>query len=198
MKRARTASALVLALGMAGALTACGQDSDDTTESAPTTATSSSAAKTPAAPVAAETPAPAAPVLGPDGFGALKLGMDRGQAEATGLVEPFVNEPNSETCTWRSRLSGEPEGEATVFWSETLGVVTIDVSEGVQTPEGIGIGSPVTAVDQAYPGWAHSDPLLRGAVRVPGNDEAVYRIAYNPAGTVTELTLQHTEAGCYE
>lgn len=204
MNRLRSASVLVLALGMSGALTACGEESTDAAaDPSPTTSTSSAPSPTQttegaaATSTAPESPA-TAPVLGPDGLGALMLGMDRDQAEATGVVEPFVNEPNSETCTWRSRLSGAPAGEATVFWSETLGVVTIDVSEGVHTPEGIGIGSPVTAVDQAYPDWNPSDNLLRGAAPVPGNDEAVYRIAFDRTGTVTEVTLQHTEAGCYE
>lgn len=211
MKRARTASALVLALGMAGALTACSQDSDDTTESAPTTATSSAAAPTTAAPVASETappapPAPAAPVLGPDGFGALKMGMSRAEAEASGVVEPFVDEPRS-ACESRSQLNGAP-GDASpaapqlssgiVNVSSTLGVVTIDAYPGVQTPEGIGIGSPVTAVDQAYPDWNPSDHLLRGAAPVPGNDTAVYRIAFDRTGTVTEVTLQHVRQPCYE
>ena len=56
----------------------------------------------------------------------------------------------------------------------------------------------MTAVDAAYPDWASSDHLLRGAAPVPGNDKAVYRIAFDRTGTVTEVTLQHTEAGCYE
>lgn len=36
-----------------------------------------------------------APVLGPDGLGSLKLGMNRGEAEVTGLVGTFRNEPKA-------------------------------------------------------------------------------------------------------
>ena len=202
MKRARTASALVLALGMAGALTACGDDSSESKESAPSTATSSETSTPPTTAGAAATetapPAPSAPVLGPDGFGTLKMGMSRDEAEATGAVAPFVNEPVSDRCLWRSALSGAPADEAWVFHSETLGITAINASEGVQTAEGIGIGSPVTAVDAAYPDWDPSDHVMRGYAPVPGNDEAVYRIAFDDAGTVTGLTLQFINQDCYE
>ena len=206
MKRARTASALVLALGMAGALTACSQDSDDATESAPTTSTSSETSTPPTtAGAGATTPSTdSAPVLGPDGFGALTLGMDRAQAEASGVVEP-VDESNGGCAL--SQLSAAP-GDATpaapevgsgiVYFSSTLGVAAIDGYPGITTPEGIGIGSPVSAVDQAYPDWDPSDDLQRGAAPVPGNDEAVYRIAFDDAGTVTEVTLQLVNQDCYE
>lgn len=203
MKPARTASALVLALGVAGALTACGQDSDDTTESAPTTATTSSAAPTTAGAAATETTRPA-PVLGPDGFGALKLGMDRDEAVASGAVTP-VEEPAGGCAL--SQLVGAPGdstpaapelGAGIVHLSSTLGVATIDAYPGVVTPEGIEIGSPVSAVDLAYPDWNPSDNLQRGAAPVPGNDDAVYRIAFDDAGTVTEVTLQFVDQDCYE
>ena len=200
MKRARTASALVLALGMAGALTACGQDSDDTTESAPTTATTSSAAPTTAGAAATETapPAPTAPVLGADGFGALKLGMDRDQAVASGAVAPSGFDPASEGCAPSAALSSAPTGEGIVFVSANLGVAAIEAYPGVRTPEGIGIGSPVTAVDAAYPGWDFSDHLMKGWAHVPGNDAAYYRIAFDDDRTVTEVTLQFVNQDCYE
>ena len=146
------------------------------------------------------TPSPATPaalVLGPDGLGPLKLGMTRSEAEATGMVAAFRNEPNSATCLWRSQLSGAPAGAGTVFYSETLGVATIDAYAGVTTPEGIGIGSSLAAVAQAYPGWQPNERLGRGHVAVPGNSQAVYRLAYAD-GKVTELTLQYAHQDCYE
>ena len=211
MKRARTARALVLALGMAGALTACGEDSTDkSADPSPTTATSSSAAPTTEA-ATATTPAPttpaapSAPVLGPDGLGALTLGMDADQAEATGVVKPFADSPYGGCAT--SRLTGATDdptptdGErtpGTVWLNSDLGIAAIDAYPGVETPEGIGIGDPLSAVDAAYPGWDYSDHLMRGAAVVPGNDEAVYRIAVDRSDTVTEVTLQFLNQGCYE
>jgi len=206
MNRLRNASALVLALGVAGALTACSQDSDEATESAPTAPTSSETS-TPSITAGAGATTPAtdsASVLGPDGFGALTLGMDRAQAVASGTVEP-VDESNGGCAL--SQLSGAP-GDATpaapevgsgiVYLSSNLGVAAIVAYPGVTTPEGIGIGSPVSAVDQAYPDWDPSDDLQRGAAAVPGNGEAVYRIAYDDAGAVTEVTLQFADQDCYE
>ncbi|MGY2129345.1 hypothetical protein [Blastococcus sp. SYSU DS0617] len=201
MKRVRRTSALVLALGMAGALAACGEDSTETSaDPSPTTATSSApSAPTTAGAAATESapPAQSTPVLGPDGFGALKLGMDRDQAEASGVVEPFVDEPVSDRCLWRSALSGAPADEGWVFHSETLGIAAIDAPTGVQTVEGIGIGSPTAAVDAAYPDWDPSDHVMRGYAPVPGNDKAVYRIAFSD-GAVTDLALQFIDQDCYE
>jgi hypothetical protein len=168
-----------------------------------TTAPPSSAvpAPTPTAAVEAE---PAAPVLGPDGLGSLRLGMTRDQAEATGLVEPFRNEPSSTQCLWSSALTGAPAGEGTVLHSETLGVATIDAYPGVQTPEGITFGSSLAAVESAYPGLVLHDPGFdqnsrtgRGYAPVPGNSGAVYRIVFDDA-TVVALTLQYGRQDCYE
>ena len=201
MNRLRSAGTLLLALGMAGALTACGQESaDESADPSPTTTTSSASSTPPTtASATATTAAPsAAPELGPDGLGALKLGMDRDQAEATGVVAPFVNEPNSDACLWRSALSDAPANEGSVFHSETLGIATIAAYPGVRTPEGIAIGSPVTAVDQAYPEWDPSDQMMRGYAPVPGNDEAVYRIAFDGTGAVTAVSLQFINQNCYE
>jgi len=136
-------------------------------------------------------------VLGPDGLGPLTLGMTRSEAEATGLVEPFLNEPNSDQCLWRSRLIGAPAGTGTVLYSNNFGVATVDAYEGVRTPEGIAIGSSLDAVAQAYPNWQPSDHIRRGYVPVPGNSQLVYRIAYAD-GKVTQLTLQYAHQDCYE
>ncbi|GAA3185247.1 hypothetical protein GCM10010531_44330 [Blastococcus jejuensis] len=123
--------------------------------------------------------------------------MNRDQAETTGLVEPFRNEPNSDQCLWRSALAGAPAGEAIVLHSETLGVATIDAYAGVQTPEGIAIGSSLAAVERAYPDFELNGATGRGYARVPGNSQAVYRLAFADA-TVVELTLQYENQNCYE
>jgi hypothetical protein len=173
-----------------------------TTPAPPSSAPTSSAAATLTA-----TPEPdsAAPVLGPDGLGSLKLGMSRDEAEATGLVGPFRNEPNSDQCLWRSALTGAPADEGVVLHSETLGVATIDAYPGVRTPEGITFGSSLAAVRSAYPGFHMFDPTAvdsnlqtgRGYSPVPGNSEAVYRIVVDD-GKVVELTLQYVRQNCYE
>lgn len=153
-----------------------------------------------ATPTATPTPPPPADTvyrLGPLGLGPLKLGMTKAQAEATGVVNPFVNEPNSDQCLWRTTVKHPSDRGATVFLSKTLGVATIDASGGVKTPEGIGLGSSLTDVKRAYAGFALSADLGRGYQRVPGNSNAVYRIAVDNA-TVTQLTLQYNNQDCYE
>lgn len=112
------------------------------------------------------------------------------------MVEPFRNEPMSGACSWRSRLTGAPAGEGTVLHSDTLGVATIDGYAGIRTPEGITIGSPLAAVDQAYPGW-RDNVLGRGWAPVPGHKGVGYRIGYDD-GHVTRLTLQYAQQDCYE
>jgi hypothetical protein len=163
----------------------------------PTAASPTAEAPVSSVPPPADVTSASAPVLGPDGLGSLKLGMSRAEAEATGLVEPFRNEPNSDTCLWRSALEGAPVGEGTVLHSETLGVATIDAPAGVRTPEGIAIGSSLDAVQSAYPGFEVNDYLRRAYAQVPGNDQAVYRIVIAD-GKVVELTLQYLNQGCYE
>ena len=170
------------------------------TEAAPTTsaapAPSSSAAPTTAP--ADPDPEPTALVLGPDGLGSLELGMSPGEAEATGMVVPFGEWGAVSGCRPLYRLGDDPAGTSTVWYSDTLGVAAIHLEEGVQTPEGITIGSPLSAVEQAYPGWDHSYHVLRGIAPVTGRSDQTYRIAFSPDGVVTELTLQHATHGCYE
>lgn len=87
--------------------------------------------------------------LGPDGFGALKLGMSRSQAEATGLISGYKAEDFGAKCGY-SKLKGT---SATVYFTPGLGVSSIDASAGVRTPEGIRLGSTMNAVRKAYPDW---------------------------------------------
>jgi hypothetical protein len=136
-------------------------------------------------------------VLGPDGLGPLKLGMSAAEAAGTGLVPAITSEPSPGGCVW-SELSGAPDGEeAYAVHSATYGVAAVDAYAGVRTPEGISLGSPVTAVEQAYPDWRLDEGTSRGYARVPGNGQFVYRIAAD-AGAVTDLTLQHGQQDCYE
>ena len=197
MTRARSISTLTLVLGLAGALTACGQEPEETTAPTPTTATSSAPTAATDGPAATTPATSTALVLGPDGLGALTLGMDSGQAAASDVVKPFQPGPSSSGCMPITTLSGAPAEEGYVYISPDLGVAAIEAYPGIETPEGIAIGSPVTAVDQAYPDWEPDEMTMRGYAPVPGNDEAEYRIAYD-GGEVTGVTLQLVQQDCYE
>ncbi|MFE9689871.1 hypothetical protein [Micromonospora sp. NPDC005806] len=141
-------------------------------------------------------------VLGPDGFGALKLGMSKKKAEVTGMISDFAN-PNPQVstgCPARAEFKGD--GDTAVWWSTRLGVAAIVPPTDIKTAEGIGVGSSRASVVDAYPTWRgidgtpHNDEG-RGLVPVPGNPDAVYRIEVQN-GKVRSITLQLAHQDCYE
>jgi hypothetical protein len=145
--------------------------------------------------------APAPAVLGPDGFGALKLGMTEEQATATGLIDRW---PVGEGCAVNTFLRSAPDkGDGgRVYLNDNRDVAIIVGYPGVRTPEGIGIGTSKAAMLKAYPGWRNEteqDPHAdgRGIVVVPGNSKAHYRMDLE-GGKVTGLTLQDRDQNCYE
>jgi len=179
--------------------------------SAPASAPASTGTGSPSA-AATETASatrPATMILGPKGFGALKLGMSASQATATGLITTWApinpSDPapaGAKGCNVRTSLKRDTTGNGWVYYSTELGVDVIDAFPGVATPEGISIGSTRAALLKAYPSWKNvADPQTtgdgRGYVKVPGNSAALYRIAI-ANGFVTQLTLQHAHQDCYE
>lgn len=183
---------------------------------APSSAVAPSATPTSSAPSSPPAPSPsivpsssgtATPrILGPNGFGALKLGMTEKAATATGLITSWRGTRGGEGCGLQAHLrggSGHDAGRSgTVLLSGSLGVATIDAYGDLRTPEGIHLGSSKAAVLRAYPDWRNAteqDPHAdgRGAAKVPGNSKAFYRIEI-VRGKVFELTLQHKDQNCYE
>ncbi|GAA2389135.1 hypothetical protein [Dactylosporangium salmoneum] len=136
-------------------------------------------------------------VLGPVGIGSLKLGMTKQQATATGMLPAFDRTPAPGNCAV-SHLRDDPTGTATALLSPTLGIAAINAYGSVKTPEGVHVGTSRAEVIRIYPGWqASAGDSFRGYVKVPGNDNAEYRIAITN-GTVTALTLQYKNQDCYE
>ncbi|MEU4626663.1 hypothetical protein AB0G04_42610 [Actinoplanes sp. NPDC023801] len=138
-------------------------------------------------------------VLGPNGLGALKLGMTRRQAEKTKLVKKRAVEVRNNVCNADYRIR-TAKTDAPVFLSRKLGIASITAYPGVATPQGIKLGSPAKAVKKAYPGWRSvTDTGLkgRGLVKVPGNRKAYYNITIS-RGKVTSLQLELRNQNCYE
>ncbi|MET8151503.1 hypothetical protein ACIBSW_20305 [Actinoplanes sp. NPDC049668] len=179
-------------------------------EAAPIGAASPSAATASSAPTSA---APVAPsVIGPFGVGALRLGMNRKQAEATGLITKWVA-GTPDQCTITAHLrdrdrrpedADDPGGEGSIYYSEDGGVQAIDAHVGLHTPEGIKLGSSWAQVQKAYPDWdIAADPDFEkygngvDSVDVPGNFRAVYQIALNEFGVV-HLALHARGQSCVE
>ena len=168
---------------------------------------SSGPSRTPASPsspahTSPTTRRPSTPVLGPDGFGALKLGMTSKQATATGLITPWRGTAAA-GCSLYSNLKAAPAEHGNVMFAGSLGVEIIEAYGDVRTPEGIHIGSSKAAMLKAYPDWVnaelpdnpHADG--RGYPTVPGNSKAVYRI-FTRNSKVVEITLQYGNENCYE
>ena len=167
-------------------------------------ATSSSPSET--ATATATSTKPATPVLGAKGFGALKIGMTKSQATDTGLIRPwgpsFEGAPtNAEGCAAKTTLKKGNDDQGFVYYSTKNGVQIIDAYPGVNTPEGIHIGSSAAAVKKAYPNYSSiEEGTLEGrgyTGALPGNSNTQYRVDILN-GKVRSLTLQHVHQDCYE
>ncbi|MEV0900998.1 hypothetical protein [Actinoplanes sp. NPDC049802] len=138
-------------------------------------------------------------VLGPNGLGALKLGMTRRQAEKTKLLTKRPVEVRNKVCNADYRIKAA-KTDAPVFLSKKLGIASITAYPGLATPQGIKLGSSAKAVKKAYPGWrSATDTGMkgRGLVKVPGNRKAYYNITIS-GGKVTDLQLELRNQNCYE
>jgi hypothetical protein len=132
--------------------------------------------------------------LGPLGYGALRLGMTKEQALATGLLNPFAA---SEGCAGASIKGGG--GEALL--SPTLGIAAIQAGAQVATPEGVRIGTSLSVLRRTYPDWKSAtgdrEEDTRGYAAVSGNSKAYYRIETRNS-KVMSVTLQLAAQNCYE
>lgn len=161
--------------------------------SAPASAGPSS--KAPATSPPARTSSPPR-VLGPAGLGPLKLGMTRKQAEATGMIEGYETTDYLAQCGL-SRVRGTT---ATVFIDPTRGVSYISLYGSVRTPEGIRLGSSLSAVRTAYPDWEFvlgDSDAGEGSVRVPGSSNAWYSLDIQE-GKVSHLALSSDNQRCID
>lgn len=207
----RRAAIAVLAVVFVGTLSACTKNNDGTPTAGQSATSTTATASTPApsttssAPTASTKPSAPAPanvlVLGPTGYGALKLNQSPAQAEATKLITPLSGGTG---CDQYAHLLGSPATKADdipgrLFFSAKYGLVAIYAFPGVKTPEGVQLGTTYARLRQAYPSWKSVDDSSegRGYVPVPGNSNAVYRIIVHN-GKVTELNLQHRQQDCYE
>ncbi|GGN74263.1 hypothetical protein GCM10010112_44220 [Actinoplanes lobatus] len=214
----RTVPFLGAVLGLTFAVTGCAAGPEQVGGVAapvgaavPTTAATSASPTTAASPSASKSSAPAkaaALVLGPDGLGALELGMTRAEALATGKV---VKQSASTLAEWQEvnegcvpefRLKGSQSESGWVWYQGIDGLAAIPAPKGVATPEGIKVGSTLDDVRRAYP-KAVDEQFLEDTGRVmakaPGNRQTVYRIQIDgDSRKVTSLTLQLTFQECYE
>ncbi|WP_327002963.1 hypothetical protein OHA72_49065 [Dactylosporangium sp. NBC_01737] len=166
-----------------------------TTSAVTSAATSAAPSTTAAASAGPSTGATATPTLGPLGYGALRLGMTKEQALATGLVTAF-----DESGCPQAHVKGLREGQGWVVLSPRLGIAAIQAWPTLATAEGVRAGMSAVEVRRIYPNMDTADGDLangRHYPKVPGNDKAVYRIATHD-GKVSDVTLQLARQDCYE
>lgn len=129
-------------------------------------------------------------VLGPYGWGRLRLGMSESEAVATGefdLDEGVSGAPCHRY--WLANTHGAP-----VDISPAYGVARITAKSGVHTPEGIGVGSTDDEVRAAYPGATFAD--YEFTVPVPGNPKAVYVLNTDSSEKIFALRLELKTSDC--
>ena len=207
---ARPITTLALALVGAGLFAACGHEdiaappagsSATSTRPAPTTTGATPTPRPTAAASPRKTATTAAPifVLGPYGYGPLKLGQSLSAARATHILAdlPGTNAECNPAIIAGRITAPDPAGY--LFFKGKAGLIDIYAVPGARTPEGIGLGSTTAEVLAAYPTWETVDDGVEGHghVRVPGNAAALYRIATSQ-GKVIQLSLQRFDVGCYE
>jgi hypothetical protein len=151
------------------------------------------------------TPATSSPgaqvVLGPDGLGPLKLGMTADQAAGSSVVSglrTFPGPDNTSSCQgiYLKAVTNRDAQAVDGYVSVKYGVVAIWAPQGVRTPEGIGIGSTLSATQAAYPGLTagQGGPV----VAVPGNSTAYYQFAYDPGSNiVVRVSLVAMNQNCF-
>lgn len=130
------------------------------------------------------------PVLGPDGYQALTLGMPRQDALETGmLAEHEYVSPEHNGCE-HYRLAEGAAAIEEVTVSGTRGVVGFRAS-AAQTAQGIAPGSSASRLHETYPELT----VEHGWYAVPTS--AGHYLFRTAAGTVTEMWLVSTDPACW-
>jgi hypothetical protein len=137
-------------------------------------------------------------VLGPNGVGALRLGMPHDDIVATGTAQAPLGARHD---GWPSgcrvlqyrpeRLGRIPGDSVNGAVSPGQGLETMYATRRMATPEGIRLGSTVLEVRAAY---NRPDLTSGDLVTIPASPHAVYRIQL--AGVVTSISLEMRRLDC--
>jgi len=137
--------------------------------------------------------------FGPDGAGALRLGMTRAEVAATGLASTLRGSghdgwpPGCFVLEYRSdRLGRTPGDSLNGTLSSDEGLETLYATYAMVTPQGIRLGSPVEEVRRAYdrPGVEPVDQI-----EVRAAEAVLYRIVVDEA-VVTSMQLELRRPKC--
>jgi hypothetical protein len=172
-------------------------DAPSSTSSSPATSGSPTTSISTPGPTGAQ---PVSVTLGPAGFGALKLGLNVTEAQQSGAISGLATQPSiaqGDACDgiFLAAISTRPAGSVDGYISAKYGVVYISAPPGVRTPEGVGVGSTLSAVRAAYPNLTEQQG--GPTVPVPGNPAAKYLFAYDSTNTIIRVALVAASQDCF-
>lgn len=149
MKLRQVTTAVVAAVAMLLLTTACSGDDSPKAQPTPTPA-STSTTTTPTA-IATGEPAPVKLEIAPGRIGAALVGMTKAQASATGYFDTDVKYP-ADDCHGTVPLEWKEmyEDQVDVLTSEDGTIVSMGVLKTLKTGKGVGIGSTLGEVNDAY------------------------------------------------
>ena len=143
----------------------------------------------------ADRPSESSIVLGPEGVGALRLGMTPEEVEATGEATSTQGSahdgwgPGCEVLDFEpGRYDEEDPSDQNGRVSPDQGLEQIRATADMTTPEGIGIGSTIPEVLAAYAELGEVNPYE--LVTVQASAAAVYRIQFDAAVSSMSLELR--------
>jgi hypothetical protein len=133
------------------------------------------------------------PVVGPTGYGGIRLGMTLEEAQATGLLGSPNYDAEGGCPSYDLLVDGSPY--ASVSISDTVQAI---YTSATQTPEGIGEGATFEQLKAVYPELEGQTVVSDRHVLVaaPGNPNGQYRFWFNE-GVVTAVSLQFVNQECW-
>ena len=140
-------------------------------------------------------PAVTGSLIGPDGFGSIRLGMTYEELLATGAIQP--GEPPAAGCSAYEFV--DAAGSGYVHVSAAGGAQAILTSASTHTVEGVSHGWTLEQVRRVYPEVTTEAITAQNPVpvQVRGNPAVVYMIAFIGGDVVTELSLQYADQPCF-
>lgn len=134
-------------------------------------------------------------IVGPEGYGAIKLGMTLEEALDTGKAV-VSRGSGTEWCPGIRFLPEHSETADDAVISSNLGLAGIFITEAMRTPDGFGIGSTADELRDAHPD-AYIEITNSFAIPIPGYPDRQYYAMIDENDRVAEMTLEFIDQDCY-